>query len=457
MSLTLDWRIASDIGLVRSSNQDSGYASATLLAVADGMGGAAAGDMASSVAIDALAALDTHNREDSRLTGDEMTAALGRCLIETNATLDRLIAYDKAYDGMGTTATVIMFADDQIGCAHIGDSRAYRLRNGTLERLTHDHSWVQSLVDEGKITAEEAAHHPHRSLLLRVLNGQQVHHPDFSLLDVEDGDRLLLCSDGLCGLVDDTDLATLLENHSLDELPDALIAAAHRAGGNDNITVIVADVVHSDTVSPRLPQTVGAVRHMAIPDLSEVTSTHGRARRTPVPALRSPDDIPSSRHRSLIGKIIPITVAICILIISLSLGALAARHYLLGQYFIGSNEQTVNIYQGIPENIFGKDLSHLDRQSTIEVDNLPPYYAERVKNRQLRYASREDALNTLDYLDSLAHKCAAKRASKSTSHPSASPSSSASNTSISPTPRPSTSSASVSPSASMRPDLEECG
>ena len=227
----------SEIGLVRKNNQDSGFASPRLLVVADGMGGAAAGDLASAVAI------DTIRRIDTPATGEEMLELLAGAIHRANDRIADLVEEDYSLEGMGTTVTGALFDGAELGLAHIGDSRAYLLRGGELQRLTHDHSWVQSLVDDGKISEAEAAVHPHRSLLLRVLNGQASSEPDMSLVRVQAGDRLLFCSDGLCGLVDDEDIAATLAEPDLTIVLGRLVELAHVAGGIDNITIILADLV----------------------------------------------------------------------------------------------------------------------------------------------------------------------------------------------------------------------
>src|SRR4029453_6830739 len=157
-----------------------------------------------------------------------------------------LIESDISLEGMGTTVTGAMFDGVELGLAHLGDSRAYLLRDGRLERLTHDHTWVQSLVDDGKISETEAAIHPHRSLLLKVLNGQPTNDPDLTMLQVMPGGRLMLCSDGVCGLIDDAAIEAALQLPDLSDAAERLIAEALNQGGIDNITVIVADVVESE-------------------------------------------------------------------------------------------------------------------------------------------------------------------------------------------------------------------
>ena len=215
MALRLRYATHSEIGLIRKNNQDSGYASPHLLVVADGMGGAAAGDLASAVAI------DTIRRIGRPADGDHMLELLVGAIHRANDRIADLVEADLTLDGMGTTVTGAMFDGTELGLAHIGDSRAYLLRDGTLERLTHDHSWVQSLVDEGKISADEAAIHPHRSLLLKVLNGQAANDPDLARVPVAAGDRLLFCSDGLCGLVADDEIEAALRLPDLAGCPGA--------------------------------------------------------------------------------------------------------------------------------------------------------------------------------------------------------------------------------------------
>src|SRR5690606_2097292 len=208
--LTLRFVAHSEVGLIRKNNQDSGYASSRLLLVADGMGGAAAGDLASAIAVDSIGRVDTEVESEQQLS--VLAEAIGRA----NQRIADFIADDYTLEGMGTTVTGALFDGQTLALAHIGDSRAYLFRDGVLEQLTHDHSWVQSLVDEGKISTEEAAVHPHRSLLVKVLNGQPAADPDLTRVPVRSGDRLLFCSDGLCGLVEDDQIAAAIAEPDLE-------------------------------------------------------------------------------------------------------------------------------------------------------------------------------------------------------------------------------------------------
>ena len=206
-----------------------------------------------------------------------MLEVLAGAIRQANDRIADLVEADYSLEGMGTTVTGALFDGSQLGLAHIGDSRAYLLRDGRLERLTHDHSWVQSLVDDGKISPEEAAVHPHRSLLLKVLNGQPANDPDLTMVDVRAGDRLLFCSDGLCGLVDDPEIAVGLAMPDLEDALRHLVDEALDEGGIDNITVILADVL--DDVPAGDPTTIGAAAERDIRRTSP-TSTPTRPPRT---------------------------------------------------------------------------------------------------------------------------------------------------------------------------------
>ncbi|MER5418740.1 PP2C family protein-serine/threonine phosphatase [Streptosporangium roseum] len=242
--ITLRYAAGSDIGRVRQGNEDAAYAGARLLAVADGMGGHVGGEVASSAAIAAVSTLDHEVPED-------LAAAAEAGVRKANQRLRELVEQDPSLTGMGTTLTLMLWDGPRVALAHIGDSRAYLLRNGDLYQITYDHTLVQTLMDDGRITAEEAARHPHRSILLQVLDGGDTIDPDLSLRDAEVGDRYLLCSDGLSGVVEADRLRHVLADiDDLEAVTRRLIELACDAGGPDNITCVVADVVEgpgSDT------------------------------------------------------------------------------------------------------------------------------------------------------------------------------------------------------------------
>ena len=248
MTLALRYAVRSDVGLLREGNEDSAYAGPHLLAVADGMGGHAAGEVASAATITTIAPLDAED------PGPDLVGALADAVATANLRLQELIISDPAIEGLGTTLTALLWSDGYAALCHIGDSRAYLLRDGQFIQITHDHTLVQSLVDEGKITEDDVATHPHRSLLLRALDGRTIAEPDLAPLETYPGDRYLLCSDGLSGVVTEQTLhQTLSSVREPDKAALRLVELAIKGGGPDNITCIVADVIDSHT--SRVPPT----------------------------------------------------------------------------------------------------------------------------------------------------------------------------------------------------------
>jgi len=237
MTLALRYAVRSDVGLLREGNEDSAYAGPHLLAVADGMGGHAAGEVASSATITTISSLD------SERPGIDLVSALAEAVAMANMRLQELVISDPATEGMGTTLTAMLWLDGHAALCHIGDSRAYLLRNGQFYQITHDHTLVQSLVDEGKITEDDVATHPHRSLLLRALDGRTVAEPDLTQLETLPGDRYLLSSDGLHQVANaDAITRVLLTVPDTEQAASDLIALAIDGGAPDNISCIVADV-----------------------------------------------------------------------------------------------------------------------------------------------------------------------------------------------------------------------
>jgi len=242
MVLGLRSAIGSDVGRRRTSNQDSGATTGRLLIVADGMGGHAHGEIASATTVAAFTELDARLPQD--LTGLDLAAEMTAALVDATERLSRRAGEEPDTRGMGTTVVSLLLTGDQLALAHIGDSRIYRLRDGGLTQLTHDHTMVQQLVDEGQITAEEAAHHPRRSVLMRALSTDHAPEPDLDRIDIREGDRFLLCSDGVTAVLDDDALRReLTADAAPEEIVPRLIDLANEGGGPDNITAIVADVV----------------------------------------------------------------------------------------------------------------------------------------------------------------------------------------------------------------------
>jgi protein phosphatase len=406
VTLLLRYVAHSEIGLIRKNNQDSGFASPHLLVVADGMGGAAAGDLASAVAI------DTVRHVDQDTAGKQMLEVLGRAVNAANDRIADLVDSDPALDGMGTTLTGALFDGSELGLAHIGDSRAYRMRDDTLERLTHDHSWVQSLVDDGKISEAEAANHPHRSLLLKVLNGQPANDPDLSLVPVAAGDRLMFCSDGVCGLVDDDEIEAAMRLPTLEAALERLVSEALAEGGIDNITVIVADVVADDGSDS--PVVLGAAGERDIPagnGTSRLAAADDDAdddEDPPGPGPAPVDDesrytprAPGRRRlvRPLIGLLVLLLVA------GAALGA--AYAWTRTQFYVGVAGDQVAIYQGLADAVPIVRLSRVYEIQPLAVTALPPYYAERVRGN-IEVPDLDSARATVAELEAYAERCAAE-------------------------------------------------
>ena len=240
MTLHLRWAAVTDTGRVRSSNQDCHYAGANLLVVADGMGGMAAGDVASRIAIDAMTSLDV------AIDNEHQMDALHKALEVANGKIAETVLADQALQGMGTTLTAVIFSGDRAALAHVGDSRAYLLRDGRLNQLTKDDTYVQMLVDQGLIRPEEAGTHPRRAVVTQALQGEPVS-PAYVIVEPVAGDRWLLCSDGLTTVVQPEGIeAELLAQSDPQAAADGLVRLALEGGGPDNVTVIVADLLAGD-------------------------------------------------------------------------------------------------------------------------------------------------------------------------------------------------------------------
>jgi protein phosphatase len=427
MPLQLRYAAHSEIGLIRKNNQDSGYASPHLLVVADGMGGAAAGDLASAVAIDTIRKIQAPSKG-----GEQMLDVLANAIHNANAKIAELIESDVSLEGMGTTVTGAMFDGGDLGLAHIGDSRAYRFRDGQLERLTHDHTWVQSLVDDGKISATEAAMHPHRSLLLKVLNGQPTNDPDLTMVHVQPGDRLMFCSDGVCGLIDDGVIEAALQIPDLDKAVQRLVVESLHEGGIDNITVIVADVVESGgsdevmvlgAASDQPIRAPGAPRRQLAEDDAPADDTLV-TRLADLEAGPSDDEQrydPQAPHQHRFRRPM-IGLLVLMLIVVAGLGV--AYAWTRTQYFVGADRDKVAIFQGLSESVPGFSLSRVYEVQQLAVSELPPFYQEQVK-ANIDVPSLDSARATIAELNAAAERCAPQptTSSRPSTAPGAKPSS----------------------------------
>jgi serine/threonine protein phosphatase PrpC len=364
-SLTLRYTARTDVGLRRSSNQDSGYASSRLIAVADGMGGAAAGDLASATTMNIVRTLDRD------LGDDDPRASVLQAVRDANRRLGEIAAVDPSVDGMGTTLEAMLWTGEHFVTAHIGDSRSYRLRDGELSQLSHDHTFVQSLVDEGKLTLPEARVHPHRSLLLRVLLGRADNEPDISQVEGQAGDRFLLCSDGLTDMVDDATIAATLGMDDLDQAADRLIELALAGGGLDNVTVVIGELVEADGTTPGDSQLVGAAaeRPRRRPSTTRTTAT-----------LAPPPDIEELRYSYVPPRRLSrlrFGVAAVIVALIIAAGTTALYRASQSQYFVGVSNGHVAIYRGVQA-----DVPIVRLNSVVERTDLPIAALTRV-NRDL--------------------------------------------------------------------------
>ncbi|MDT5371345.1 MAG: family protein phosphatase, partial [Mycobacterium sp.] len=349
MTLVLRYAARSDRGLVRTNNEDSVYAGARLLALADGMGGHAAGEVASQLVIAALAHLDDDE------PGGDLLAKLDEAVREGNASIAAHVDSDPELEGMGTTLTAILFAGNKLGLVHIGDSRGYMLRDGELAQITKDDTFVQTLVDEGRITAEEAHSHPQRSLIMRALTGHEVE-PTLIMREARVGDRYLLCSDGLSDPVSQETILEALRIPEVTESADRLIELALRGGGPDNVTVVVADVVDYD-LGQTQPILAGAVSgdddQIAPPDTSAGRASAIDPRRAAIAqrVVAEPDS-PNKRPRSWRRTMIVAAVLVLLVVVGLIIG----RTIIRSNYYVTANAGTVVIMRGIQGSLLGYHL-----------------------------------------------------------------------------------------------------
>jgi protein phosphatase len=407
MSLSLRFAAGSHKGMIREGNEDSGYAGPRLLAIADGMGGAAAGEVASSEAISTIVALDDD------VPGSDILTSLGTAVQRANDQLRSMVEEDPQLEGMGTTLTALLWTGRRLGLVHVGDSRAYLLRDGVLTQITQDHTWVQRLVDEGRITEEEATTHPQRSLLMRALGSGDHVEPDLSIREVRAGDRYLICSDGLSGVVSHQTLEdTLASYQGPQETVQELIQLALRGGGPDNITVIVADVLDldtGDTLAGQLsdtPVVVGAVaeNQHQLNDNGIMQTPAGRAAHLGrqgggqggggefgppgsgdttgyVPAASfgdygDDDFVKPRKNRKWLKRSLYGALALAVV----GGGVYGGWRWTQTQYYVGANGEHVALYRGISQDLAWVSLSDVEKDHPeIELKYLPPYQQKQVE------------------------------------------------------------------------------
>ncbi len=399
MTLTLRYAAQSDRGLIRDGNQDSVYAGPRLLAVADGMGGMAAGDVASNIVIGAMAPLD----ED--VPGDALVDALRHAVGTANQQLRDTVDANPHLEGMGTTLTAVLFSGSKIGMVHIGDSRAYLLRGGEFAQITKDDTYVQMLVDEGRISPEEASSHPQRSLLTRALDGRDID-PEYSVRQVQPGDRYLICSDGLSGVVSfDTIGSTLREYTDPQQCAERLVQLALRGGGPDNITVVIADATDQDIVEATPIVGGAAARDRGNTTVADGSTSAARAaalQAPPRPAQPEPQPEPAEDEAGAPRRHPVRTTILLVLLLGILGGGLwLGWRYTQTRFYVGATEDgRLAIFQGIPGQIAGLDLSSVQQDTaTGRLDDLTSVAQSQVR-QGIQADSRAEAQRTLTELTS---------------------------------------------------------
>ena len=414
-SLRLRYAALSDVGRVRKDNQDSGYAGEHLLVIADGVGGAARGDIASSTAVQILRRLDD-------TPSDDLLEALAGAIHRAHDRIAELVEEDPELEGTSTTVTVALFDGNRIGVGHVGDSRGYLLRDGELSQLTKDHTFVQSLIDEGRITEEEARTHPHRNLILRAVDGVHETDPDLFLLELAPGDRILLCSDGASGVLDNDRLADILGTGTVDYAVVELVRASLDAGSTDNITCVVADVVDAAAAAADAetaaaattgPMLVGAAAEQ--PRRAGASSkSFFRGHRSgdtgemePVPGTGEPVDPEELRYAPRAPRRftwLRRVVVLLVLLGLLSFGSMAAYGWTQKQYYVAVSDSKVAIFRGIQADLPGLTLSRLHSTSRVTLESLPEYRAEQVRDG-ISADDLEDARRIVANINELARVC----------------------------------------------------
>lgn len=396
----------SHVGRVRSDNQDSGYAGAHLFVVADGMGGHAGGDVASALTIRRL-----RDADHEHASPEEALADLTGMIQAAGETLQSTMREHPELAGMGTTVSGIVRVGDRMAIAHIGDSRIYRYRVGALTQVTTDHTFVQKLVEAGRITREEAETHPRRNVVMRVLGNIETHpEVDGFIEDALPGDRWLVCSDGLSGVVSDSRIAQLLgQRRDAGATADRLVQEALSHGAPDNVTVVIVDVDESP-VSSVEPQTVGSAANEIDYDAAEPEATpmsltqlllHPvQARQQPAYEHFEPEseeylaELLAEHRRWKLRRRITWTVGVALAVIAVVAGALGFYAWTQTHYFVGANDDGyVTIYQGVQNDVGPIVLSSEVEVTDIAVDELTQFEQQRVE--QTINADSIDAANEI--------------------------------------------------------------
>ena len=388
MLRVVDEAARTDAGRQRHANEDSYYARAPVYAVADGMGGAQAGEVASRIAAEAF---------DERTDEGTPEQQLARVAQEANRRIFELAQEDSSRSGMGTTLTGLLVDDDEVAIVHVGDSRAYVFRDGELRRLTRDHSLVEELRRQGRLTPEEAEEHPQRSIITRALGPERDVQLDIHTHRARNGDVYLVCSDGLTSMVREDKVREIVAaTDSLQAAVDALVAEANEMGGRDNITVVLFRVGgDEDAGTPTADETVVG---LPVPAGEPETGEHRVVAAEPPPAAppREPSPRPPRRRRRRrVRRVVVALVALAVLAAAITGAVIAMRSV----YFVGQDDRgLVTLYRGVPYELpLGIDLYESQYVSAVPARTLTPLQQRRLLDHQLR--SREDAADLLRGLE----------------------------------------------------------
>jgi protein phosphatase len=345
--------VATDIGQVREGNEDSYLVEPPLYAVADGMGGHRGGEVASQLALETIEAM---YREGNGTLADQVR--------EANRAVFARSAQDRSVTGMGTTLTAVLIGPGGAHLAHVGDSRAYLLRAGSFRQLTEDHTLVNRMVRSGEISPDEAEVHPNRNVLLRSLGTEPEVDVDVQDVGLLEGDRLVICSDGLTGMVTEDQIQAILEAEPQpQEAAERLVRAANRAGGIDNITVVVLDALEGEgEVAP-----AGAIG-------ATTTSDEG-----------------ATRPR-VVRWVIAGVLAVAVLVAAFT----GFRAWLDGRWYVGESNGRVAVFQGVPATILGWDLSSVDVETGLDAEKIAALALYVDLADGINADSREDALGIVD-------------------------------------------------------------
>jgi serine/threonine protein phosphatase PrpC len=424
VALGLRTAARSDVGLVRRNNEDSAYVGPRLLAVADGVGGHAAGEVASSTVVAALLPLDEQPPQGA------VDDALRARIAAANQRLRLAVEGRPDLLGMSSTLTAVLWDGQRLAIAQVGDSRAYRLRDGELDQLTQDQTFVQTLVDAGRITREEAEHHPQRHVIMQALDGRSDVEPVVLMLEPQLGDRYLLCSDGLSDVVDPADLRDALAHGSVEETVDRLVRLALDGGAPDNITVVLGEFVEEEpdagAARPAPARLIGAaasetpagpVGHPEDGDEPDsVLAAHLGAVLTDGEDSEEPDDArprhaveeppehtreDATRHARL-WRLLLAGVVIAAIVVAGTL----AYNWTQDQWYVGEDDGVVAIYAGVRTSVPLVTLHHVDERTDIQVEQLPEFYRDQVDSG-IRATSREDAEAIVAQLQDAADACVA--------------------------------------------------